>query len=324
MIFYLFAISICITALILIFNLQWRNARYIILVFVALVLISLLYDYFNSPYSFHFRASMILFGISGFFSVFLNFFILQDYIKARKFNADGYNYLGYDRNGIDRQGFNKSAINKKGYDKSGFDKYGLDSNGYNAQGKDLDGYDFYGFKDGYNRAGFDNQGYNINGVNKFGFDRNGYNTQVFPFFQRHMTLLDTNILMADETYDGLFNFFINYGVHITILESVFDELVNIKDSRTHPQHVKRLAFIGLNRVSQLQDANLLTLGNIGIQTIGKVYADPIIIRYLKTITNKSIALITNDLDVKIRANHFKGSADTQAVLGKDLIKELYR
>jgi hypothetical protein len=76
-------------------------------------------------------------------------------------------------------------------------------------------------------------------------------------------------------------------------------------------------------VLKLQDYNLLTLDNIKIQTKSRVYADPIIIKYSETIKNKSVILITDDYDVKIRANHFKGNDDSQAILGKDLIKELY-
>lgn len=244
------------------------------------------------------------------------------------FNRQGLNALGYDKNGFNKDGFDKYGLDKYGldnlgYDKDGFDKYGFDSQGYNKFGLDAQGRNRQGYKDGVDVQGRDVNGFDQNGINQYGFDRNGYNTQVFPFFQRHVKLLDTNILMADKNYDGLFNFFINYGVHITILESVFDELINIKDSRTHSQDAIRSAFVGLNRVSQLQDSNLLTLVDIGIQTKGRAYADPIIIEYLKSITNQSVALITNDLDVKIRANHFKGSVDTQAVLGKDLIRELY-
>ena len=84
-----------------------------------------------------------------------------------------------------------------------------------------------------------------------------------------------------------------------------------------------MASIGLKRISKLQDYNLLTLDNIKIQTKSRVYADPIIIKYSETIKNKSVILITDDYDVKIRANHFKGNDDSQAILGKDLIKELY-
>jgi len=238
-------------------------------------------------------------------------------------NRYGYNKEGYDKNGYDRGGYDSNGYNKDGYDRHGYDRQGYDISGYNSNGLDDNGYDRRGYKNGYNINGYDRNGYNQNGVDRSGFDKNGYNTNVFPFFQRNMTLLDTNILMADEKYDPLFAFFINYGVHITILASVFDELVNIKDSYRHSKDTKAAAYRGLNRISQLQDHNLLTLGDIQIQTVGKVYADPLIIEYLKTMENKSIALITNDLDVKIRANHFKGSVDTQAILGKDLIQQLY-
>lgn len=278
---------------------------------------------------------------------------------SKKYDSDGYDNHGYNKHGYDRNGWNKNGFNQytnfkfieshttasrvvyvdmygnevfdthleydiNGYNRDGYDKYGYDKNGKNYKGYDKN-------------TGLDNQGKDINGLNKYGvtddgFDINGFNTQVYPFFQRNIILLDTNILMADVNYDRLFEFFILYNRPITILESVYDELINIKDNKKrsysyadsqNDENRKRQAMIGLNRISKLQDYNLLILGNIGIQTTGRTYADPVIIRYLQSATNQSIILISNDLDLKIRSGHFKGSSDSVVVLGKDLIYELY-
>jgi hypothetical protein len=128
--------------------------------------------------------------------------------------------------------------------------------------------------------------------------------------------------MSDSKYDKLFDLFILYEIRITILQGIYDELIQIKDKPNANREQKRSAMIGLNRISQLQDNNLVNIVGIGIQVKRKTYADPLIINYVKNNINRSIFLISNDLDVKIRAHSLRGSTNTITLLGKDLIENL--
>ena len=67
-------------------------------------------------------------------------------------------------------------------------------------------------------------------------------------------------------------------------------------------------------------SKLIFDGGIGIQLKDNAYADPDIINYAKNHNNKSILIISNDLDVKLRADKFINSDRSNAVLGKDIIR----
>ncbi len=138
------------------------------------------------------------------------------------------------------------------------------------------------------------------------------------FFNRDVVLLDTNIFMQKEN-DALFSYFLKHKIKITILGSVFDELTKLKRNKDNSDKYKA-ASMGLGRLSQLQDNGLAIIGDIDIQVRNNTYADPDIINYAKDHNNKSILIISNDLDVKIRADKFINSDKSNAVLGKDIIK----
>ena len=139
------------------------------------------------------------------------------------------------------------------------------------------------------------------------------------YFKRDVVLLDTNIFMGDEKYDAFFLYLLKNKIKITVLGSVFDEMRRLKrNKQNYDTYIA--ASIGLGRLSRLQDNGLAIIKNIDIQLKNKIYADSDIINYAKNHNNKSILIISNHLDLKIRADKFINSDKSNAALGKDIIR----
>lgn len=122
----------------------------------------------------------------------------------------------------------------------------------------------------------------------------------------NLVVIDSNIWMNYD-YDDLFNsleLYLSKSNHVIKIPQVqFDEIVNLKNL-PYGNVKSKLARCALSRIERLQNSNVIKIIPLGFDAEKDAYADPEIIKLLIEATDeyKNLALITDDRELRIRAN----------------------
>lgn len=129
----------------------------------------------------------------------------------------------------------------------------------------------------------------------------------------HFIIVDTNIWLYPDFISGLKESLRNYNMQLSILNSCYDELLNIRkrNNNTARQARKAVALI-----EELLDEGLLAIENITINSNRHAYADPKIIRFIADKPDFSFFIITNDRDLRIRIKSIAPNAYVSSISHK--------
>jgi len=140
-----------------------------------------------------------------------------------------------------------------------------------------------------------------------------------PYFINILTeclVIDSNIWMNDK-YDNFFDV-LRYvckeqDYKMKLFGPQFDEIVNIKKKTEYGEEKNKRSRIAINRIEKYQKENLLDITPVSIDAKHDAYADPLIVKFLKSEVGKGVesTFISNDIELRIRVRqHLKDINDT--------------